>query len=56
MACVTTLAATIAACVADFVAWPAVVACVAGVIGTGNACYPCICYAIEAIYGPVDAC
>ena len=56
VACVATLTGTIAACIADLAAWPAVIACVAGVIGTGDACYPCICYAIEAIYGDISAC
>lgn len=54
--CVATLAGTIAACVADLVDWPLVVACVAGVIGTADACYPCICYVIEAIYGDIEYC
>ena len=45
--CIVTLAGTIAACVADLVDWALVVACVAGVIGTGDACYPCICEAVE---------
>merc|ERR1712113_972140 len=51
--CAATLATTIAACLADLIEWPLVVACVAGVIGTGDACYPCICWAINEIYGPV---
>ena len=25
--------------------------CVAEVVGTGNPCYPCICYAIELLLG-----
>ena len=56
MGCTGALAGTIAACVADLIEWPLVVACVAGVIGTADACYPCICQVIEEIYGDIEYC
>ena len=54
--CVGTLAGTIVACLADLVDWPLVIVCVGGVLGTGDACYPCICWVIEELYGDISAC
>ena len=28
--------------------------CVAGIVGVGNTCYPCICWAIEQVLGRED--
>ena len=51
--CLATLTGTILACAASETG-VAIAACIAGVVGAGNACYPCICWAIEQVLGRQD--
>ena len=51
--CLAELTATILACAASETG-VAIAACVAGIVGTGNTCYPCICWAIEQVLGRQD--
>ena len=51
--CLASLTSTILACAASETG-VAIAACVAGIVGTGNTCYPCICWAIEQVLGRQD--
>lgn len=54
--CLAALAGTIAGCILEVGTGVGLVACISQAIGAGAACYPCICYVIEATIGDVDYC
>ena len=53
LGCLATLAGTIFACAAAETG-VTIGACVAGAVGAGNTCFPCICWALDSLLGPAD--